>query len=159
MEEATGYRQLMDRFGHTQEKLATTLSKSRSHIANLLRLLQLPDDVLDMLRKGKLSSGHARALITTNDPSALARIVIKGGLSVRQTERLANKPKPKPERTAGKPLAKDADTLALENDLSANLKMKVSIDHKTSDGTGQVVIRYKDTDQLDDLCRVLSANR
>ena len=159
VEEATGYRQLMDRFGHTQEKLATTLSKSRSHIANLLRLLQLPDDVLDMLRKGKLSSGHARALITTNDPSALARIVIKGGLSVRQTERLANKPKPKPERAAGKPLAKDADTLALENDLSANLKMKVSIDHKTSDGTGQVVIRYKDTDQLDDLCRVLSANR
>ncbi len=157
VEEAVGYRQLMDRFGHTQEKLATALSKSRSHIANLMRLLQLPEDVLDMLREEKLSAGHARALITTDNPSELARTVVAKGLSVRETEKLTKAQKPKPAG-AKKPVhVKDADTVALENELAANLRMKVSIDHKNSDGTGQVVIRYQDMDQLDDLCRILSA--
>jgi len=158
VEEATGYRQLMDRFGHTQEKVAAALSKSRSHIANLLRLLQLPDDVLKLLRDGEISAGHARALITTENPSELAKMVAAKGLSVRETERLAKAGGP--VKTPGKRQAKskDADTQALEGDLSANLKMKVSIDHKAS-GAGQVVIRYKDMDQLDEICRILSAAR
>jgi len=158
VEEATGYRQLMDRFGHTQEKVAAALSKSRSHIANLMRLLQLPDDVLKLLSNGEISAGHARALITTENPSELAKMVAAKGLSVRETERLAKAGGP--VKTPGKRRAKskDADTQALEGDLSANLKMKVSIDHKVS-GAGQVVIRYKDMDQLDEICRILSAAR
>ncbi len=158
VEEATGYRQLMDRFGHTQEKMATALSKSRSHIANLLRLLQLPDDVLELLRDEKLSAGHARALITTDNPSELAMQVVSKGLSVRETERLAKSPKAAQTQRKKHTKPKDADTIALEKDLSANLKMNVSIDHKASDGNGQLTIRYKDMDQLDQLCQVLSRN-
>ena len=89
LEEAQGYRQLMDRFGHTQERLAEALGKSRSHIANLLRLLTLPEPVLEMLRAGKLTAGHARALVTARHPEALARQVVERDLSVRQTEQLA----------------------------------------------------------------------
>ncbi|MFM2356430.1 MAG: chromosome-partitioning protein ParB [Pseudomonadota bacterium] len=160
VEEAAGYRQLMDRFGHTQEKLAEALGKSRSHVANLLRLLHLPDQVLDWLREGKLSSGHARALVTTEDPVGLAREVISRGLSVRETEKLAQQ-----QATRGanrgparpRPSEKDADTRALEADLSAILKMRVAIDHKGHDG-GQVVITYRTLDQLDDLCQRLSAS-
>src|SRR6056297_1454866 len=91
IEEAAGYEQLMNRFGHTQEKLAQALGKSRSHIANLVRLLSLPDDVQRLLRDGRLSSGHARALITSDNPSELAQQVVKRGLSVRETEKLAKK--------------------------------------------------------------------
>ncbi|MBK1634863.1 ParB/RepB/Spo0J family partition protein [Rhodovulum adriaticum] len=155
VEEAMGYRQLMDRFGHTQEKLAEALGKSRSHVANLLRLLQLPDEVQAYLRDGQLSMGHARALVSTEDPAALARRVIQGGLSVRETEKLAkagtDAEKPAPRR---KTPQKDADTRALEQDLSASLGMGVSIEHST-DGSGRVVIAYKDLDALDRLCGVL----
>lgn len=158
VEEATGYRQLMDRFGHTQEKLAEALSKSRSHIANLMRLLQLPDDVLDHLREGRLSAGHARALITADDPSGLARRVVAGQLSVRETERLAKSVANATPRKNSVKKQKDADTRALEKDLSANLKLKVVIDHKSATGGGQVVIKYKDMDQLDQICRILSAS-
>lgn len=155
IEEAMGYRQLMDRFGHTQEKIAEGLSKSRSHIANLLRLLTLPDEVQAWLRDGHITAGHARALITTSDPVALARQVIAKGLSVRETERLAKAPTkastPKSERRH----EKDADTRVLEQDLSANLRMRVVIDHKGHDG-GHVVITYKSLEQLDELCQLLS---
>ncbi|MGB8622941.1 MAG: ParB/RepB/Spo0J family partition protein [Paracoccaceae bacterium] len=157
VEEAQGYRQLMDRFGHTQERLAEALSKSRSHIANLMRLLSLPEDVQEHLREGRISAGHARALITTDDPSALARQVISKGLSVRETEKLAKKPKSKPKDTGGSKPEKDADTRALEQDLSANLKMKVSVDHDTEKGNGKLVINYGTLEELDELCRVLSA--
>ncbi len=157
VEEAMGYRQLMDRFGHTQEKLAEALSKSRSHIANLMRLLQLPDPVQDFVREGKLSAGHARALITTDNPFELAKQVMSQGLSVRETEQLVKKG-PKPERPVSAPkLEKDADTRALEGDLSANLGLKVSIDHKAGAESGQLVIKYKTLDELDALCGVLSA--
>ena len=156
VEEAAGYQQLMEKFGHTQEKLAAALGKSRSHIANLIRLLQLPKEVLDYLKEGKLSAGHARALITTEDPVALARQVVKQGLSVRETERLAKAPKAKPEKVKLQP-AKDADTRALEADLSANLGMKVSVDHKPGGDSGKVTINYKTLEQLDDLCRILSS--
>lgn len=159
VEEAAGYRALMDRFGHTQEKLSEALGKSRSHIANVMRLLQLPEDVLELLKTGALSSGHARALITSEDASALAKKVVKGGLSVRQTEALAkaaqNKPS-EPKPAAPKP-KKDADTVALEGDLSANLGMKVIIDHKTGDESGQLTIKYVSLDQLDEICRILSS--
>ena len=160
VEEAAGYRQLMDKFGHTQEKLAEELGKSRSHIANLMRLLQLPGDVQDMLVEGKLSAGHARALITSDNPSTLARQVVQQGLSVRATEALA-KNKDSSE-TDAKPRAKssvtekDADTKALESDLSAALRMPVSVDHKAGGEAGQVTIKYASLDQLDEICRILS---
>ncbi len=157
VEEAAGYRQLMDRFGHTQEKLAEALGKSRSHIANLLRLLNLPDEVLDYLRSGKLTSGHARALITAENPAELARKVISKGLSVRETERLVKAPVKKKNLVAREPEKKDADTRALEEDLSANLGMKVVINHPPNGEGGKVVISYKSLEQLDDLCRMLSS--
>ncbi len=157
VEEAAGYRQLMDRFGHTQEKLAEALSKSRSHIANLLRLLQLPDDVLDLVRAGDLSAGHARALITTENPSDLARQVVARGLSVRETEQIAKGPRPSRSKTPPKSAAKDADTIALENDLSANLKMKVQIDHVAGQQNGRLSINYKSMEELDEICRILSS--
>lgn len=154
VEEAASYRQLMERFGHTQEKLAEALHKSRSHISNLLRLLNLPDPVQAMLRDGKLSAGHARALITSPDPVALARRVAERGLSVRETEKLVrdqiNPPAPRPKATE-----KDADTRVLEGDLSAHLKMGVRIEHVGVDG-GRVTISYKSLDQLDRLVQILA---
>ncbi len=158
VEEAAGYRQLMERFGHTQEKLAEALSKSRSHIANLMRLLQLPEGVLDLLREGRITAGHARALITAEDPSALAAEVVRRGLSVRETEKLVKAPKKAAKKTGSRRPEKDADTRILEQDLSANIRMMVTIDHQ-ADGTGQMVIRYKNMDELDQLCQLLSTTR
>ena len=157
VEEAAGYRQLMDRFGHTQEKLAGALSKSRSHIANLMRLLQLPDDVLDMVRAGELSAGYARGLITTENPSELARIVVAKGLSVRETEQLAKGPGEPKQKTPARPRGKDADTIALEQDLSASLRMKVEINQSAGQESGQLTVRYTSMDDLDEICRILSA--
>ena len=154
VDEAMGYRALIDRFGHTQERLAEALSKSRSHIANLLRLLQLPPEVLDWLRQGQLTAGHARALITTDDPVALARQVISGRLSVRQTEKLAKAPRNQAVAKGLQRPDKDADTRALEQDISAALGMKTVIDHR-SDDAGSVVITYRSLDQLDQLCQLL----
>jgi ParB family chromosome partitioning protein len=157
IEEAQGYRQLMDRFGHTQEKLAEALGKSRSHIANLLRLLTLPDEVLGYLRDGRLSAGHARALVVLEDPLPLARKVVAEGLTVREVERLAKAPETARPRPVPKAPAKDADTRALEGELSANLGMPVVIDHRPGAEGGAVTIRFSSLEQLDDLCRVLSA--
>ncbi|WP_299349203.1 ParB/RepB/Spo0J family partition protein [uncultured Shimia sp.] len=158
VEEAAGYRALMDKFGHTQEKLSEALGKSRSHIANLMRLLQLPEDVLAMLKRGDLSAGHARALITSENASELAKKVVKSGLSVRQTESLAKAvSNPDKKRQAAPKPKKDADTAALEGDLSANLGMKVVIDHRANGEAGQVTIKYATLDQLDEICRILSA--
>jgi len=163
VEEAAGYSQLMEKFGHTQEKLAEVLGKSRSHIANCVRLLGLPKEVRDYLRDGKLSAGHARALITAEDPAALARMVIKKDLSVRETEKLA-KSAMENIFTDGKKTArpsaptKDADTKALEGDLSANLGMKVAIDHKPGKEGGALTIQYESLDDLDTICRILSAS-
>jgi ParB family chromosome partitioning protein len=163
VEEAAGYRQLMDKFGHTQEKMAEALGKSRSHIANLLRLLNLPDAVQDMLRSGDLSAGHARALIPAVDPLRLARQIVKDGLSVRATEELVKRSlRPAPSADEGKPTSKarvkDADTRALEGDLSATLGMRVTLNHKPGDEGGELVVSYRDLDQLDVLCRMLSGN-
>ncbi|SMO71297.1 ParB/RepB/Spo0J family partition protein [Ruegeria faecimaris] len=161
VEEAAGYKQLMDRFGHTQEKLAEALGKSRSHIANLLRLLSLPMDVQTLVIEGKLSAGHARTLITAENASDLAKQIVKDGLSVRATEALVKKQqqgdaaRPAP-RSRDLNAGKDADTRALEKDLSAILAMKVAINHKAGSETGQVVLTYENLDQLDDLCSKLS---
>ena len=163
VEEAMAYRQLMDRFGHTQEKLATSLSRSRSHIANSLRLLQLPEPVLAQLRLGQLSAGHARALVTSSDAIRLANVVINKGLSVRETERLAKSASPdggNPKRQVRRDDAeKDADTRAIEADLSANLGMLVQIKHNGPDEGGTLSIRYRTLDDLDLLCDVLSKIR
>ncbi|MBJ3761550.1 ParB/RepB/Spo0J family partition protein [Maribius pontilimi] len=157
VDEAAGYRQLMDRFGRTQEQMADALGKSRSHIANTLRLLNLPEQVQQLLATGKLTAGHARALITAEDPAALAAQVVSKGLSVRETEALAKGPKAK-AKSVGRSSSpeKDADTRALEQDLSANLGMKVSVDHKPDREDGVVTISYKSLEDLDNLCRILS---
>lgn len=160
IEEAAAYRQLMDRFGHTQEKMAEALSKSRSHIANQLRLLNLPDEVQRDVREGRLTPGHARALITSADPSILARQVIAKGLSVRETERLARSiGGGKARRGQAGPPQKDADTLAIERDLAAALELGVSIWHEPGTGRGKLTIVYNSLDDLDFLCRALSVAR
>lgn len=157
IEEALAYKQLMTRFGHTQEKISEALSRSRSHIANLLRLLSLPDDVQHMVKSGTLSAGHARALITTPNALELALKVVGKGLSVRETEDLVRKSSidPAKRRKAAQSGGKDADTKALEADLSANLKMAVRIDHEPAGG-GRISISYHTLDDLDLLCQVLS---
>jgi ParB family chromosome partitioning protein len=155
IEEAIGYRQLMDKFGHTQEQMAEALGKSRPHIANVLRLLALPKDVQALVINGSLSSGHARALITAPNASDLARVVVARGLSVRQTEKLVKEPKAPSKDRMPRP-AKDADTRALEGDLSAALKMAVSITHNPGQEGGSITIRYKNLEQLDELCRHLA---
>ncbi|MCA3440437.1 MAG: ParB/RepB/Spo0J family partition protein [Rhodobacter sp.] len=159
IEEALAYRQLMDRFGHTQEKMAEALSKSRSHIANLLRLLQLPEEVQTYIREGKLTAGHARALITTANPAELARMIIAKGMTVRQAEDLAKKQGAavgKSGRSHPRRVEKDADTRALEADLSANLRMTVQITHEPGGEAGVLSIRYNSLEDLDLLCRGLS---
>ena len=162
IEEAAGYNQLMEKFGHTQDRLSTALGKSRSHIANMVRLLTLPPEVQSFLGDGRLSAGHARALITAEDPIGLAKQVIQKGLSVRQTESLAKtgtstENNQKKSKTSGSSLTKDADTIALENDLSASLGMKVSLTHKPGQDAGQLMVLYESFDHLDELCRRLSS--
>ncbi|SPJ23171.1 ParB/RepB/Spo0J family partition protein [Palleronia abyssalis] len=156
VDEAAGYRQLMDRFGRTQEQMADALGKSRSHIANSLRLLNLPADVQGWLAEGRLTAGHARALVATEAASDLARQVIAKNLSVRQTEALVRKPdKPsKPKRSADE--SKDADTRALEQDLSAAMGLPITIDHKSGADTGKLTIGYKSLEQLDQICQLIS---
>lgn len=159
LEEALSYQQLMDKFGHTQEKLAEALSKSRSHIANQLRLLQLPGEVQDFLRAGALTAGHARAMITAADPIRIAKDTVTRGLSVREVERLVQKQK---SEDAAKPKSaprprlseKDADTVALENDLSAAVGCKVTIT-MNSDQSGELSIRFDDLEVLDRLCGLI----
>ncbi len=159
MDEALGYNQLMDKFGHTQEKLAEVLGKSRSHIANSVRLLNLPNEVQTYVREDRLSAGHARALITAEDPATLARQIIKKGLSVREAEKLSKSGQTdsavKKAKLRTQP-AKDADTKALESDLTANLGLKVSLNHKPGQEKGQLVISYDSFDQLDTICGILS---
>jgi ParB family chromosome partitioning protein len=148
LEEAEGYRRLIDEFGHTQEVLGRALGKSRSHIANLLRLLALPDAVRALLEAGELSAGHARALLGAREPAVLARLVVSRGLNVRQTEALVRADNAPPARGA-RPSAQDADTRALERELSARLGLSVRLRRKGTGGT--LSIAYRSLDQLDDL--------
>jgi ParB family transcriptional regulator, chromosome partitioning protein len=156
-EEAAGYKALIDRFGRTQEQVAEAVGKSRSHVANALRLLGLPEFVLHALRTNIMSAGHARAIAAAPDPEALARIVIDEGLSVRAAEALARKAQASPARPRARPqtdVAKDADTQALEQDISSLLGLEVQIVDRG--GAGEVRISYATLEQLDDLCRRLT---
>ena len=156
IDESHGYAELIERFDYTQEALAKVMGKSRSHIANALRLRNLPEQVQRLVRSGKLSAGHARALITAADPVALAEKAVLSGMTVRQLEDLARKSPEAQTISRRHPKAeKDADTRQLEGDLSAAIGMKVSIEHLAADGSGEVRIRYRDLDQLDNLCRKL----
>lgn len=156
LEEADGYRRLMEDFSHTQEELAKAVGKSRSHVANMIRLLALPDDVKTMLEKGELTAGHARALLTAADPQRLARDVVARALNVRQTEKLVNdEGKAKPS-SGGRPAngGKDADIAALERDLTNSLGCKVSI--RSLGKGGELTISYGSLEQLDDVLARLS---
>ncbi|WP_274626887.1 ParB/RepB/Spo0J family partition protein [Arvimicrobium flavum] len=155
VEEALGYQQLIDEHSYTQADLGQVIGKSRSHVANTLRLLKLPESIRDMLVDGHLSAGHARTLVTAEDPVGLAKRIIDDGLSVRQAEALAQEPNAASKRNAprGARPEKDADTVALEKLLNDVTGLAVSIDHK-SDG-GEVRIRYRTLEQLDELCRRL----
>lgn len=157
LEEALGYEQLIAEHGYTQNDLGEIIGKSRSHVANSLRLLKLPNPVRDMLADGSLSAGHARALVSTPDPVALAKTIAQKGLSVRDAEKLAQNhikaqqaPSPAEIREP-----KDSDTIALERSLSDRLGLSVSINHKG--GGGQLKINYKTLDQLEEICRLLEA--
>jgi ParB family chromosome partitioning protein len=158
LEEAMGYGQLMEQFDYTQHDLAQVIGKSRSHVANTLRLLKLPEDVRGMLARGELTAGHARTLITADDPIALAREIVGGGLSVREAEALTQqassaprKKMPSPERPQ-----KDADTLALEKRLSDALGLAVVLDHQ--ENGGKIEIRYRTLEQLDGVCLRLTGH-
>ena len=150
MEEADGYRRLVVEFGHTQEALATVIGKSRSHIANTLRLLGLPERIQQFVSEGTLSAGHARALIGAAAPVRLAEEVVSRGLNVRQTERLAQADKPR--RTRPQPAAAPG-TQALARELGRTLGLQVEL--RPAGNGGQLVIRYSSLDQLDEVLRVL----
>lgn len=158
LEEADAYRMLMERFGRTQDAVAGVVGKSRSHVANTLRLLQLPEEVLWFVRNDKMSAGHARALITAPNPAVLAQKIVDEGLNVRQAEALARRAAEGPK--AGKARANPsvsgegaADVAALEQDLADALGLKVQLADKG--GKGEITIRYGSLEQLDDLCRRL----
>lgn len=151
-EEARGYSNLVNDFGHTQEEVATLVGKSRSHITNTIRLLTLPNEVIKLLETGKLSAGHARALIGTDDPLALAKLILAEGLNVRAIEDLAGAKKKSGGKKSNKKI-KDADTRALEKKLSEGLGLKTTVDHKGKGG--KLVIHYKDLDQLEEVCNKL----
>lgn len=153
IEEAEGYRRLMDEFEHTQEALAQAIGKSRSHIANLLRLLNLPASVKQMVNEGALSAGHARALIGMEAPEELARDIVHRGLSVRQTEKLA-KGRGSGGTRRSEPVARDPNIAALEDDLSQLLGLKVAI--KTRGEGGSLDIVYETLEQLDDVLHRLT---
>lgn len=161
IEEAEGYKRLIEEFEYTQEQLSKKLGKSRSQVTNTLRLLKLPAKVKTYVQKGKLSAGHARALLSAEDPVALAAKVMNEGLSVRETEKLAlsmgtdlgNDHKSNAKRESQ--FKKDVDTTHLEKELSAHIGMRVVID-PSADGSGRISIQYKTLDQLDGLIEKLS---
>lgn len=152
LEEARAYSQLLEQFQYTQQQLGDAIGKSRSHVANTLRLLQLPEEVRSRIEQGQLTAGHARALVATDSPAELADQIIKLGLSVREAEGLAR------ETSSGKKQRastdKDADTTALEKTLSEALGLKVDIRHGKT-GNGTVTISYKGLEQLEDVCQRL----
>ena len=162
LEEAEGYQRLLDEFRHTQEGLAKTLGKSRSHIANTLRLLSLPGSVKEMIARGELTAGHARAILTAKDPVRLAKDIVQKGLSVREAEALARHAASGSAAAAGKAksdamaarLAKDADTLALEKEVSGWLGLRVTI--ATQGRGGTLTVAYESLDQLEDVLKRLS---
>jgi len=154
MEEAEGYQRLIDEFGHTQEQLAAIIGKSRSHIANTLRLLGLPAKVKAMIDDGSISAGHGRALLSSAQPLKLARKIIKRGLNVRQVEKLVKKESQPPGGRKSAAHGKDADTLAFEENISKALGLSVEIDDQGAAG-GVLRVNYQNLEQLDEVGRRL----
>jgi ParB family transcriptional regulator, chromosome partitioning protein len=157
LEEAQGYQQLIERFGRTQAEIAEVVGKSRPHIANMLRLLGLPDEIQEMVRDGRLTAGHARAILAAPSPVELARLAIAQALNVREVEKLASQAKEDKHGPRVRPpgTEKDADTRALETQIGNALGLGVTITHKGENG-GKLEISYRTLEQLDDLCRKLS---
>lgn len=156
LEEADAYRMLMERFGRTQDQVAGIVGKSRSHVANTLRLLQLPEEVLWYVRNGKLTAGHARALVTAPNAGALAEQAYNEGLNVRQVEALARRAAEGPKPVKAKPAPSEegtADVAALQQDLADALGLSVQLNDRA--GKGELTLRYGSLEQLDDLCRRL----
>ena len=147
IEEAEGYKRLLDEFDHTQADIGKVVGKSRSHVANMVRLLSLPPAVGVLLERGEISAGHARALVTSDDPVALANEIISAGLNVRQAERLAGMAKGKAARRAARVVEKSADIRDLERRLGERLGLKVEVSGKA--GKGVVRIHYKSLEQFD----------
>lgn len=159
IDEAEGYKQLMEKFGRTQDEMGKALGKSRSHIANSVRLLTLPSSIQTHVSTGELSAGHARTLVGHPDADSLAAEILRKGMSVRDAEKLVKSRKSKSTKPANrKPKVKDADTVQIEGELAAHLGMRVSINHTEGQEGGQLVLNYRDLGQLDDLLRVLSGN-
>jgi len=154
LEEAEAYRRLMEEFGHTQEVLAKAVGKSRSHVANMMRLLGLPKPVQRMLDEGQISAGHARSLVNAEDPETLAREIQRRGLNVRQAEDLARKTKPAAARRAGAIAPRDPNISALEHDLAEAIGLKVGV-HTRAGGAGSLTIHFDSPEQLDDVIRRL----
>ena len=154
IEEANSYKQLIQDFGYTQEKVSASLGKSRSYIANSLRLLSLPESIIYFLKEGKLTSGHARALVGVKNSEFLARKIIEESLSVRDIENIVKKGISRSDNVIRKGTShkKDVDTLNLEQDLKLALGLKTSIDHNENSGGGRIVIKYRDLEQLDIFC-------
>jgi len=158
LEEASAYQRLVDDFGHTQEKVADALGKSRSHVANTIRLLELPEEVKAWLEEGKLTPGHARLLIGTENPVALAQRIINLGLTVRQAEKLVAEARGKPQKKKLQPKranGKDADTRSLERQLTESLGLRVTLQHKPGGQKGSLTIEYESLDQLDNVLAIL----
>lgn len=156
LEEAMGYGQLIEQFEYTQQDLAQVIGKSRSHVANTLRLLRLPEDVRGMVASGTLTAGHARTLITAEDPAHLARQIVAGGLSVREAEALSQQRDVAGKKKSSEPAERDADTVALERRLSDALGLSVSLSH--SERGGRLEIRYRTLEQLDGICVKLTGS-
>ncbi|WP_029032122.1 ParB/RepB/Spo0J family partition protein [Salinarimonas rosea] len=156
LEEAAGYDKLIAEFGYSQADLGQVIGKSRSHVANTLRLLKLPKSVQDKLTSGAISAGHARALLAVKDPEGAAERIVEQGLNVRDVERLARDEETVPGARGGRPRTeKDADTRALEQALTETLGLDVAIAAKPGASDGEVRIRYASLEQLDMLCRKL----
>lgn len=155
LEEASGYLRLIEEFDHTQESLARVVGKSRSHVANTLRLLTLPDSVQQLVDQGKLSAGHARALIGAEDPAGLAAKIAKSGLNVRQTEALVKREKSPRQSAVSAAPRNDSDTTALERTISDVLGLKVTIEFRGEKAGGKVVVHYGNLDQLDEIIKRL----
>jgi ParB family transcriptional regulator, chromosome partitioning protein len=156
IEEAQAYQQLIDRFGRTQQSIADSVGRSRAHIANTLRLLALPDDILDDVREGRLTAGHARAILSSTDMKATARTIIAKELSVRDAEKLVADTGKKTAKRVSRETYLEGDSKALAYDLSAALGLEVALNMKTAQA-GSITISYNNLEQLDDLCRRLTS--
>jgi len=154
-EEALGYKQLLEKFNYTQEELASNLGKSRVYITNLTRLLNLPDSVLKFLKDGKLTAGHARALIGVDKALEIAKSIVKNELSVRETERLVKEFSKKNLKSKSTLKEKDADTEMLESELSAELGFPVSISHNEGEKRGRLVFNYRNLEDLDRVINII----